>query len=247
MHAETAQIGVTSEGAVRLESPIIHSTICKVSLTQFPYDSQECNLTVAPRGPFVFIPSETYTIETLSPQWRVISISQDVVNELDTRSNTEYNYLIVSIVLDRLPNFYLRNIMCPLVLMNALAMSTFFIPLKSGERISACLSLVLGVTVFQIVVADIMPKTSQPGEEPQIIGYGVSSFILLVSITIEAILTTNISFQNWKIKTPFLRWFLLDFFATVMLMKRDGFRGCEYTDPTMAGVHVKSEFSSSVA
>ena len=188
---------------------------------------------MTPRGPFVFIPSHIYTVETLSPQWRVIKVSHDVTSGVDPWDNTEYNFLIVSIVLDRLPNFYLRNIMCPLVLMNALAMSTFFIPLKSGERISACLSLVLGVTVFQIVVADIMPKTSQPGEEPQIIGYGVSSFILLVSITIESILATNISFQNWKLKTPFLRWFLLDFFATAMLMKRQGFSSCEYINQTM--------------
>ena len=226
VHAETVQVAVTSEGFVRLESPLIHLTMCPVSLTQFPYDSQECILMLIPRGPFVFIPSEAENIETVSPQWRVTGISHQVFSEIDTWTNTEQSILIVSIVLERLPNFYLRNIMCPLVLMNALAMSTFFIPLKSGERISACLALVLGVTVFQIVIADIMPKTSQPGEEPQIIGYGVSSFILLVSVTIEAILATNVSFKNWKIKTPFLRWFLLDFFASIMLMKR--FSGCEY-------------------
>ena len=210
---------------------MIHLTVCQVTLKQFPYDSQVCNLTLTPRGPFAFIPTHVLHSETLSPQWRVTSIFQEVFSTTNAYTNLEFSILVVSIVLDRLPNFYLRNIMCPLVLMNALAMSTFFIPLKSGERISACLSLVLGVTVFQIVVADIMPRTSQPGEEPQIIDYGVSSFILLVSITIESILATNISFQNWKIKTPFLRWFLLEFFATVMLMKISS--SCEYRNQTL--------------
>ena len=227
MHPDTIQVAVSSNGAVRLESPVIHRTLCEVNLKAFPYDSQQCDLELTPRGPFVFRPSFAGNA-AVSPQWEVVNISQMAFTQPDPMANIDFSFLVVSIELKRLPNFYLRNIMCPLVLLNVLALSIFFIPLKSGERISACLSLVLGVTVFQIVVADIMPKTSLPGEEPKIIGYGVSSFILLVSITIQSILATNISFKTWKITSPLARRFLLDFLPKLTLMQKATQGGGEF-------------------
>ena len=207
-------------GTVSVETSIVHSTFCQVRLTNFPYDSQVCYITASHQGAVQFTSGNILHLDwALSPQWRVGDVYLDGYFEVNPLNNNTVSFFNIVITLERLPNFYLRNIMCPLVLMNALAIATFMIPLKSGERVSACLALVLGLTVFQIVIADIMPKTSQPTDEPLIIGYGVSSFVLLVSITIESIIAINISYQPWRINNRFARWLLLDIFATITLMK----------------------------
>ena len=217
-------------GMVSVETTVVHSTFCQVRLTNFPYDSQVCNITVNHQGNVMFTSGNALPFDwALSPQWRVGNAYIYMDKEVNPLNNNEVSFFAIVITLDRLPNFYLRNVMCPLVLMNALAIATFLIPLKSGERVSACLALVLGLTVFQIVIADIMPKTSQPTDEPIIIGYGVSSFVLLVSITIESIIAINISYQQWRINNRFARWLLLDIFATITLMNGNDCRSGKST------------------
>ena len=217
-------------GMVSVETTVVHSTFCQVQLTNFPYDSQVCNITVNHQGNVMFTSGNALPFDwALSPQWRVGNAYIYMDKEVNPLNNNEVSFFAIAITLDRLPNFYLRNVMCPLVLMNALAIATFLIPLKSGERVSACLALVLGLTVFQIVIADIMPKTSQPTDEPIIIGYGVSSFVLLVSITIESIIAINISYQQWRINNRFARWLLLDIFATITLMNGNDCRSGKST------------------
>ena len=217
-------------GMVSVETTVVHSTFCQVQLTNFPYDSQVCNITANHQGNVMFTSGNALPFDwALSPQWRVGNAYIYMEKEVNPLNNNEVSFFAIVITLDRLPNFYLRNVMCPLVLMNALAIATFLIPLKSGERVSACLALVLGLTVFQIVIADIMPKTSQPTDEPIIIGYGVSSFVLLVSITIESIIAINISYQQWRINNRFARWLLLDIFATITLMNGNDCRSGKST------------------
>ena len=207
-------------GTVSVETTVVHSTFCEVRLKNFPYDSQLCTIIVSYQRAVQFTPGPVVTLDwVLSPQWRLDNVSLGGYIEVNPLNNNNVPFFLIDITLERLPNFYLRNVMCPLVLMNALAIATFLIPLKSGERVSACLALVLGLTVFQIVIADNLPKTSQPTDEPIIIGYGVSSFVLLVSITIESIIVINISYQPWRINNRFARWLLLDIFATITLMK----------------------------
>ena len=220
INAETAQVSVDSAGVVTVESVLVHRTFCQVMLTNFPYDSQVCNVSVNCPGYSKFVPGIAENLEwSLSPQWIVSDVSIGAFYAHSPLDHKGATFFDIVITLDRLPNFYLRTVVCPLVLLNALAIATHMIPLKSGERISSCLALVLGVTVFQIVIADILPKTSQPTGEPIIIGYSVSSFVLLVFVTISSIVCTNISTKPWSINNRFAKWLLLDALPTVTLVK----------------------------
>ena len=145
-----------------------------------------CNIDLLSQGDFDgrlrFTPGTINSLDDhlmRNPEWRTINVSGSSSTSYNEEPMGTISSFDLTVWLRRLPNFYLRNVMCPLVLLNA---------------------LVLGVTVFQIVIADIMPRTANPDEEPVIITYAVYSFTILVSVTLTSMLTTNLSFQDWKVK-----------------------------------------------
>ncbi|XP_066935795.1 CHRNA7-FAM7A fusion protein-like [Clytia hemisphaerica] len=71
-----------------------------------------------------------------------------------------YPDITFHIVIARRSLFYLCNLIFPMTVIGMLTMLSFLLPAESGERISLAITLLLAMTVFMLVVADIIPATS---------------------------------------------------------------------------------------
>ncbi|XP_071488245.1 neuronal acetylcholine receptor subunit alpha-5-like [Diadema antillarum] len=218
-----SKVAVNQDGSAQIQTSLLHSTTCDINLRAFPFDSHVCVVIFASQGLrsdiFKFEPAQVLSLDDTYPQWLLTALSADAVEESDQLHNETFSFLNVRFTLERLPDFFLRMVAAPLQLLNALALITFLIPLKSGERVSSCLSLVLGQTVFHIIIADILPRTSRADSEPILINFVLSSFLNLVCITAGSAMTVNLSFQSWRIRNRTSRYIVFHVLAAIALMK----------------------------
>ncbi|XP_055077525.1 CHRNA7-FAM7A fusion protein-like [Periophthalmus magnuspinnatus] len=87
-----------------------------------------------------------------------------------------YPDVTFTVTMRRRTLYYGLNLLIPCVLISGLALLVFLLPADSGEKISLGITVLLSLTVFMLLVAEIMPATSD--SVPLI---GSSCIIVIVS------------------------------------------------------------------
>ncbi|PIK39767.1 putative neuronal acetylcholine receptor subunit alpha-5 [Apostichopus japonicus] len=85
-----------------------------------------------------------------------------------------------------------------------MAFMTFVAPPDSGERISLSVSMVLGLTVFQLLVADILPATNE--RSPILSAYLTTTFVLAGATVPFSLVNINIAYGDSAILALKYRW-----------------------------------------
>ena len=57
--------------------------------------------------------------------------------------------------------FYLYNLLLPGALLLVIGMFVFCVPPESGEKVSLAITVQLAMTVFMLVIVEMMPPTSE--------------------------------------------------------------------------------------
>eukprot|EP00057_Strongylocentrotus_purpuratus_P016316 XP_011670790.1 PREDICTED: 5-hydroxytryptamine receptor 3A-like [Strongylocentrotus purpuratus] len=205
---DVSQTYISYDGHVHLESPLLHHTSCDLDLQKFPFDVQECGLEFTTQNtPIHLVKLDTTEIVIANPnvsaEYNVIGSStrSDYITLLD---NVTYEIMGLVFKLERLPKFYVQNVTLPITFLSWLSIFIFIIPAKSGERLSAAVSLVLGLTVFQIVITDNLPKSSR-GKTAPVISYVSECFIITIVVAIMSAIVINISHRKGNIQNKFFR------------------------------------------
>jgi len=81
-------------------------------------------------------------------------------NVLPCCPDTRYPYVEFTLYLRRRYTFYVMNIIVPCTLLSVLVMVVFCLPPDAGEKISLGISVLLAFTVFLLMVAENVPRTS---------------------------------------------------------------------------------------
>lgn len=89
-----------------------------------------------------------------------------------------YPDITYTVLLQRRSSFYIFNLLLPCFLISFLAPLGFYLPADSGEKVSLGVTVLLALTVFQLMVAESMP----PSESVPLIGENVL-FPLSFSLT----------------------------------------------------------------
>ena len=79
-----------------------------------------------------------------------------------------YPDITYTLLLKRRSSFYIFNLLLPCFLISFLAPLGFYLPADSGEKVSLGVTVLLALTVFQLMVAESMP----PSESVPYIGEG---------------------------------------------------------------------------
>ncbi|GAA6092885.1 neuronal acetylcholine receptor subunit alpha-9-II isoform X1 [Tachysurus ichikawai] len=196
-------------GEITWDAPAITKSSCVVDVSYFPFDNQQCNLTFG---------SWTYNGNQVDITMGMTSgdlsdLVENVEWECDGMPATKnvimygccsdpYPDITYTLLLRRRSSFYVFNLLLPCFLISFLAPLGFFLPADSGEKVSLGVTVLLALTVFQLVVAESMP----PSESVPLIGkYYIATMTMITASTSLTIFIMNIHFCGPEAK-PVPRW-----------------------------------------
>ncbi|XP_062423497.1 neuronal acetylcholine receptor subunit alpha-10 [Rhea pennata] len=185
-----------SDGQIMWDSPAITKSSCKVDVSFFPFDGQQCRLTFG---------SWTYNGNQIDLHNRldtgdltdfVENVEWEVLGMPATRNvitygccSEPYPDVTYTLLLKRRASFYIFNLLLPCIMISFLAPLGFYLPADSGEKVSLGVTVLLALTVFQLLVAESMP----PSESVPLIGkYYIATMTMITASTALTIFIMNI-------------------------------------------------------
>jgi len=211
---------VTSEGKCTYIPPGIFMSTCKIDITWFPFDDQNCEMKFG---------SWTYNGFKLDFQLKkpneggdlgsyVTNGEWDLLGVPATRNEVIYEccpepYLDITFVIKirRRTIYYFFNLIVPCVLIASMAVLGFTLPPDSGEKLSLGVTVLLSLTVFQDSVSATMPITSL--QIPLLGTYFNCIMFMVASSVVTTIMILNYHHRladthempSW-VRTIFLQW-----------------------------------------
>lgn len=218
---------VSSSGHCHYLPPGIFKSSCYIDVRWFPFDIQKCKLKFG---------SWTYDGWSLDLEMKSPDLSEyisngewDLVGVDGSRHETFYEcckepYPDVTFVITmrRRTLYYGLNLLIPCVIISALALLVFLLPADSGEKISLGITVLLSLTVFMLLVAEIMPATSD--SVPLIAQYFASTMIIVGLSVIVTVLVLQFHHHdpNGGKMPKWTRIILLNWCAWFLRMRRPG-------------------------
>ncbi|XP_018590642.1 neuronal acetylcholine receptor subunit alpha-4 [Scleropages formosus] len=154
-------------GLVRWVPPAIYKSSCSIDVTFFPFDQQNCKMKF---GSWTYDKAkiDLERIENtvdLKDYWE--SGEWAIINAVGTYNTKKYDCcheiypdITYFFIIRRLPLFYTINLIIPCLLISCLTVLVFYLPSDCGEKITLCISVLLSLTVFLLLITEIIPSTS---------------------------------------------------------------------------------------
>ncbi|KAJ0061437.1 hypothetical protein NL108_000860 [Boleophthalmus pectinirostris] len=204
---------VTHDGQVRNYKPIQVVTACTLNIYNFPFDVQKCSLTFQSwlhtiddinitlmRTPeelredkSVFMNQGEWELLHILSNYKIFSVDND----------DYYAEMKFHVVIRRRPLFYTVNLLLPSMFLMIMDVVGFYLPPDSGERVSFKITLLLGYSVFLIIVSDTLPATAIG--TPLIGVYFVVCMALLVISLTETVLIVRLVHKQ-DLQPPVPHW-----------------------------------------
>ncbi|XP_068197898.1 neuronal acetylcholine receptor subunit alpha-2 isoform X2 [Antennarius striatus] len=154
-------------GKIRWVPPAIYKSSCSIDVTFFPFDQQNCKMKF---GSWTYDKAkiDLERIENtvdLNNYWE--SGEWAIINAVGTYNTKKYDCcheiypdITYFFIIRRLPLFYTINLIIPCLLISCLTVLVFYLPSDCGEKITLCISVLLSLTVFLLLITEIIPSTS---------------------------------------------------------------------------------------
>ncbi|KAK3605661.1 hypothetical protein CHS0354_032618 [Potamilus streckersoni] len=227
-------------GLVVWEPPAIYKSSCTIDVEFFPFDIQRCSLKF---GSWTYDGNEVDLVhicanKNSSDYGRHIEMGIDLrdfyqSNEWDILNATAqknikrylccpepYPDITFNITIRRKTLFHTVNLIIPCVSISFLSVLVFYLPSDSGEKIALCISILLSLTVFFLLLAEIIPPTSIT--VPLIGKYLLFTMILVTLSIIVTVIVLNVHFRSPATHTmaPWVRRVFLHILPKLLIMRR---------------------------
>uniref|UniRef100_A0A6I8PKV6 5-hydroxytryptamine receptor 3A n=1 Tax=Xenopus tropicalis TaxID=8364 RepID=A0A6I8PKV6_XENTR len=190
---------VNHEGRVQNYKPIQVVTACSLNIYNFPFDVQNCSLTFTSwlhtiqdiNVSLWRTPEEVKEDKSLfmnNGEWELLSVLSQYRKFVENEDS--FAEMKFHVIIKRRPLFYAVNLLLPSMFLMVMDIIGFYLPPDSGERVSFKITLLLGYSVFLIIVSDTLPATAIG--TPLIGVYFVVCMALLVISLTETILIVRL-------------------------------------------------------
>uniref|UniRef100_A0A672N5B4 Neuronal acetylcholine receptor subunit beta-4-like n=1 Tax=Sinocyclocheilus grahami TaxID=75366 RepID=A0A672N5B4_SINGR len=189
---------VLFNGSIAWLPPAIYKSACKIEVKHFPFDLQNCTLkfrswTYDHTEIDLLLKSEVASMDDFTPsgEWDILALpGRRTVSALDpTYVDLTYDFII-----KRKPLFYTINLIIPCVLITSLAILVFYLPSDCGEKMTLCISVLLALTVFLLLISKIVPPTSL--DVPLIGKYLMFTMVLVTFSIITSVCVLNVHHRS---------------------------------------------------
>ncbi|KAM6976998.1 LOW QUALITY PROTEIN: neuronal acetylcholine receptor subunit alpha-4-like [Aplochiton taeniatus] len=215
------------DGRIKWTPPAIYKSSCSIDVTFFPFDQQNCKMKF---GSWTYDRAKIDLITMASDvdqmdywesgEWVIIN----AVGKYNTKKYeccTEiYPDITYYFIIRRLPLFYTINLIIPCLLISCLTVLVFYLPSQCGEKITLCISVLLSLTVFLLLITEIIPSTSLV--IPLIGEYLLFTMIFVTLSIIITVFVLNVHHRSPRTHgmPQWVRRVFLDLVPRVLFMKR---------------------------
>uniref|UniRef100_H2Y602 Uncharacterized protein n=1 Tax=Ciona savignyi TaxID=51511 RepID=H2Y602_CIOSA len=223
---------ILNNGTVTWMPPAIYKSACKIKVRHFPFDEQNCTMMFRSwtydRDDIelkLMNPNATLDDFTPSGEWDILATPGMMNLNADDPS---YQDLLYSLVIRRKPLFYTVNLIIPCILITSLAILVFYLPSDCGEKMTLCISVLLALTVFLLLISKIVPPTSL--DVPLIGKYLMFTMMLVTFSIIASVCVLNIHHRSPSTHemSPWIRRTFLQVIPPLIGMQRPGTDQCSY-------------------
>ncbi|XP_063301930.1 neuronal acetylcholine receptor subunit alpha-5 isoform X1 [Pelobates fuscus] len=216
---------VKYDGTISWTPPANYKSSCVIDVTFFPFDLQNCSMKFGSwtyDGSQVDINLEDFHVDKRdffdNGEWEIVTATGFKGNRTD--GCCWYPYITYSFIIKRLPLFYTLFLIIPCIGLSFLTILVFYLPSNEGEKISLCTSVLVSLTVFLLVIEEIIPSSSKV--IPLIGEYLVFTMIfvtLSIVITVFAINIHNRSSSTHNAMAPWVRKIFLHKLPKLLCMR----------------------------
>jgi nicotinic acetylcholine receptor, invertebrate len=156
-----------------------------------------------------------------SGTWDLIDVPASLVHYNDTITNKTKLQMVYKIKMRRKSLFYMVNIIIPTILLSTLSVCVFFLPTDDGEKITLSLGAMFALVVFFLLIAKIMPPTSN--SVPLISKYLLFTFIINILSVLNTCIIINFYYKKIDMELwlhPWLKFFILQVLPFVLFLKK---------------------------
>ncbi|KAJ8000577.1 hypothetical protein DPEC_G00181830 [Dallia pectoralis] len=220
---------VSNTGDIFWLPPAIYKSACAIEVQNFPFDQQNCTLkfrswTYDYTEVDLILTSDYASRDDFTPsgEWDIVS--------LPARKNvdpSDHTYLDITydFVIKRKPLFYTINLIIPCILITSLAILVFYLPSDCGEKMTLCISVLLALTVFLLLISKIVPPTSLA--VPLIGKYLMFTMVLVTFSIVTSVCVLNVHHRSPSThRMPdWVKHLFLSRLPALLLMRRPGNNG----------------------
>ncbi|XP_033199279.1 nicotinic acetylcholine receptor alpha1 [Bombus vancouverensis nearcticus] len=197
-------------GLVVWKPPAIYKSFCEINVEYFPFDEQTCFMKF---GSWTY---DGYTVDLrhlaqtedsnqievgidltdyyISVEWDIIKVPAERNEAFYICCEEPYPDIVFNITLRRKTLFYTVNLIVPCVGISFLSVLVFYLPSDSGEKVSLSISILLSLTVFFLLLAEIIPPTSLT--VPLLGKYLLFTMVLVTLSVVVTIAVLNVNFRS---------------------------------------------------
>uniref|UniRef100_A0A2K6BH96 Cholinergic receptor nicotinic beta 3 subunit n=1 Tax=Macaca nemestrina TaxID=9545 RepID=A0A2K6BH96_MACNE len=242
---------VKSNGTVVWTPPASYKSSCTMDVTFFPFDRQNCSMKFGSwtyDGTMVDLILINENVDRKdffdNGEWEILNAKGMKGNRRDGMYS--YPFITYSFVLRRLPLFYTLFLIIPCLGLSFLTVLVFYLPSDEGEKLSLSTSVLVSLTVFLLVIEEIIPSSSKV--IPLI---GEYLLFIMIFVTLSIIVTVFVinvhhrSSSTYHPMAPWVKRFFLQKLPKLLCMKdhvdRYSFPEKEESQPVVKGKVLKKK------
>ena len=191
----------SSTGHADWHPAVLIRTVCQLNPQYFPFDRQECSFDFTSWG---YLNTEVLLV-----------VSDSVMDIVSYEDNDQWilkktaassfvaqskSYARFSIEIQRRHNFYVLNVVLPVIMLGVLNALVFMVPAESGERISYAIVFFLTYAVYMTIINEYMPRAT---ETMSTLSYYLSMCIIYSAVVAAlGIMTVRVHHTDYRSRVP---------------------------------------------
>ncbi|CAH1785823.1 unnamed protein product [Owenia fusiformis] len=255
------------QGRVKWEPPAIYKSSCEINVEFFPFDEQICTMKFSSWTYDAYQVDLVHIGQARSGDGHGTSQIANGVDLRDYYRSVEWDLLAApakrnekfypccpepfpditfTVEMRRKTLFYTVNLIIPCVAISFLTVLVFYLPSNSGEKITLCISILLSLTVFFLLLAEIIPPTSLV--VPLIGKYLLFTMILVTLSIVVTVIVLNVHFRSpsMHVMSPWVKKVFLNILPRLLIMRRpnlDKTKAPKVMIRTPNGIEVRDAFN----
>ncbi|XP_036073105.1 5-hydroxytryptamine receptor 3A-like [Oryzias melastigma] len=202
----SSHLKIKHHGAIEFRNDQVVVSTCKMEVYRFPFDIQSCNISfksIMHSDDELMLVEFTKNSELTEQSRQTIQTQHEwiFINMSERKKTINYfgfnqTVVVYTITMKRRSVLYIANFLLPVLFFLCLDFASFLLSDTGGEKVGFKITVLLAVTVMQLILNDILPPSSD--KIPLIAIYCIGIFTLMLLSLLETILVMYLIGKDQK-------------------------------------------------